>query len=98
MTFKNKKSSKEIKSSVRKVAGVLDIPDSGVFGESQIEIISNREASIDGAKGIIQYDSEIIKINLGNKIVCFTGSDLVIKQFGDKNISIKGLIASVDFT
>lgn len=63
-----------------------------------IDLCSNREASVDGCMGIIEYNSELVRINCKSLIVKITGTELTIKSDTTERINIYGNILTVDFT
>ncbi|GHU82386.1 hypothetical protein AGMMS50284_4170 [Clostridia bacterium] len=62
-----------------------------------LEMKSNREVTIDGCKGILEYDKEIIRINTGSMVVSFKGRSLNIKCLTASSMIIEGFITSVEF-
>lgn len=62
-----------------------------------LEMKSNREVTIDGCKGILEYDAEIIRINTGNMVVTFKGRGLNIKCLTTSSIVVEGFILSIAF-
>lgn len=63
-----------------------------------IDIISNREASLYGAKGIIEYTKDLIRLNCGHMTVSFHGADLNMKALSVEDVIIKGKFAEIEFT
>lgn len=78
----------------RRAERALGIPDG--FGP-KIELMSNREATVDDCKGIIEYYEDRIKINLGKGTVTFTGSGLHIGAMTEKGAVITGTIVNIEF-
>lgn len=62
-----------------------------------IELFSNREASVEGCLGIIEYDKNFIKLNCRGITVRFSGDDLCLNNMNDGLVSIIGTIVSVEF-
>lgn len=71
---------------VKKISGV------------RIEILSNREMSIDGCKGIVEYNDEYIKIRISEGFVVILGSSFKIPVFDGPLITISGKISSIEFS
>jgi len=65
--------------------------------KSYIELISNREITLEGCQGVAEYKADYIKLRLlkGNLIIC--GEGFSIASFENKNITIKGKISSIEF-
>ena len=74
-----------------------------VFGKEPVvlspfmQFSSNREVTVDGCKGIMEYCTESIKINTGKLIIAFNGRGLNIKCMTETSVIICGYITSVEF-
>lgn len=64
---------------------------------SLITLIGNSEISIEGLRGILDYDSELLRINTVSGIVALTGCNLTIEAMTPEEVYIKGKITSVEF-
>lgn len=81
-----------------RIQNTLEIPETAQSGTAQIELSGNREALIDGCRGILQYEDASIRLRAGQLIVRFTGSGLRICVMQNDQVRITGTIAAVDFT
>lgn len=50
-----------------KLTQELEIPQAALRGVSHMELSGNREAIVEGCKGVVEYDEGIIRLNLGKK-------------------------------
>lgn len=75
----------------------MDIPPDVSSGFADIELCGNREAIIDGCKGILEYSEERISLNTGRLTVIFRGSGMSIISMQNGQTVIKGLISDVSF-
>lgn len=75
----------------------LDLPKIVMPDVAHIELSGNREAIIDGCKGVLDYDDQSIRLNTGRTIVRFTGSDLTMRALTLEQAVISGTILSIDF-
>ena len=75
----------------------LDLPQDALAGYAHIELCGNREALIEGCKGILEYSDCAVAINTGKLTVKFCGSDLTITALQDGSTEIKGTITCIDF-
>lgn len=82
----------------KKIADELQFPQTAVSDIFHIELKGNSDATIEGCRGILDYDETYITINLGDSTVRFSGAELEISSFFDGRAVIKGTIASVDFS
>ena len=76
----------------------LELPRAAMPGTAQIELSDNREAVVDGCRGILQYDSDVIRLSTGRLVLRFTGHDLMIRTMQQEQLRITGTILSVDFS
>ena len=74
----------------------LQIPDLHL-NEAKIEMLGNREIIIDGCKGVIDYDENTIKLNIGDLALCLVGTDMVIESFDSGVAIIRGRFAEISF-
>ena len=70
---------------------------SRIFSLASFEMLSNRELSIDGCRGIIEYNDIYVKIKIPNREITIIGSSLDIPVFDGPQITVTGIIKSVEF-
>lgn len=63
----------------------------------RIETFSNKEAIIEGCKGILEYSDEYIKLNIGCGNVGFFGVGLYAHSFFNETLVIKGKIKNIEY-
>ncbi len=80
-----------------RIGDTLELPRTALGGNAHIELAGNREAFVDGCKGVLAYDDCCIRLNLGRLVVCFTGSDLSIGALSMEQAVISGNIAGISF-
>lgn len=81
-----------------KINDTLELPRAALPGAAQIELSDNREAIVDGCRGILQYESDVIRISTGRLVLRFTGQDLMIRTMQQEQLLICGTILSIDFS
>lgn len=64
---------------------------------SHTEIFSNRQIIIDGCKGVYDYKSDYIRLNLGKGSMVLCGSDFDIVVYENDAITIRGNITTLEF-
>ena len=74
-----------------------DLPISAFQSGAHIELNSNREAVIEGIKGIIEYSDLYIKLSLPKGTLELFGSDLEIVTLSAGGVIIGGLIYKLEF-
>ncbi len=75
----------------------IDLPDIARQNTAHIELSGNREAIVDGCKGILQYDDGVIRLNIGKGSVTFRGAQLCMNNMKYEQAVITGMIAGVEF-
>ncbi len=85
------------KTKLEKIEAVLELP-SGIFeGLAHMELSGNREAVIEGCKGVLEYDENLVRINTGKMVIRFLGRNLTIRNLTDDSAIIEGYITSIEY-
>ena len=64
---------------------------------THIEIFSNKKILIEGCYGINEYNEELVRINLSKGQLLIFGRNLELKNMESKNITVIGIIHSIEF-
>ncbi len=95
---RKKRRNEACKNETPKIIGnELNIPLSAAT-MAHIEICSNREAIVEGCRGVLEYDDTLIKLDTGKLIITFKGSELCLGTFQLQQTVIRGNIVSIDFS
>lgn len=62
-----------------------------------IHLVGSSQCVVDGLKGIVEYNRDRIKINLGSYCLCVVGAGLCINEFSPEGAVIEGDILSVEY-
>ncbi len=62
-----------------------------------IEITDNRTVNIEGSKGVMEYSNKVIRVNLGDYSVVFSGRSLALKCISPTVLVIEGFILNIEF-
>lgn len=89
---------KKYRTTAKKFAEEIQLPEEAFCDTFLIEMHSNTEIVIDGCKGIIEYDTSLIALNLGSLVVRFHGDNLEIGNFSEQQAIIKGVVMSMEFS
>lgn len=89
------KNNRDIK---EKIAEFLVLPKEVVLDYPKISLIGNRQITIENYKGIIEYDSQRIRINTSKGLVIILGENLEINTLTLEEIYISGNISNVGFS
>ena len=66
--------------------------------QSRITLIGNRELVVDGCRGILEYRTDLIRLNLGDKQLHLMGSGLVVQVLEGEYAQIGGQILAINFS
>ena len=80
------------------ITKALELPPAIMANMAHIELSGNREAVVDGCKGVLEYDDGLIKLNTGGTSVSFLGNELTIRALTDEQAVIEGIILSIEFS
>ena len=98
MSSSGKKSREKRKSIAgEKLKTALDIPEILTSNLPHIEAEGNREISVDGCRGILEYTQDKVRLNAGKLIITFVGDNMEIKAYSEIQTVISGNILSVEF-
>lgn len=75
----------------------LDLPQDALSGYARIELCGNREATVEGCRGVLEYTDCSVTLNTGKLTVRICGSDLTISSMLDCCTVVKGIICGIDF-
>ena len=85
------------KTKTEKLESALELP-SGLFaGLAHLELNGNREAIIEGCKGVLEYDENLIRINTGKMTIRFIGRELALRNLTEDTAVIDGYITSIEY-
>jgi len=91
MGEKNKKDIKE------KLAEAFVLPKEIVLDLPKLTLTGNNQICIENYKGIIEYDSERIRINSAKGLIKILGKNLEINTITNEELFITGQISNIEF-
>lgn len=94
---KNTRKSAAIKRSGKKLVCAMQIPIASVLDLTHFELNGNKEVVVDGCKGILEYDENIVRLSTGKMITKFLGRHLNIKCLTPDSLVIEGVITNIEF-
>lgn len=62
-----------------------------------IELNGNREAILEGSKGVLEYSPETVRVNTSGMIVSFFGRELDLRCISPSALIIGGCISKIEF-
>lgn len=75
----------------------LSLPLSVLSGTSQMEIVGNKEITLDGAQGVLEYTDDCIRVSTGKMAIKISGRNLSLKGLNNETLIITGYILSIEF-
>lgn len=75
----------------------LRIQPPPAFSGLRTELFGNRRAVVEGCAGILEYESETVRIRAGKMILCFKGRGLCIKCMDQDSLVVEGFILSLEY-
>jgi len=86
-----------VKKTFENIEKALSLPYGTIDKGARIVLHNNREAIVEGCKGISEYDETCISLKFSNKNIKFVGTELTIASYEKNNVIIKGVFSSVEF-
>lgn len=80
----------------QRMAEALELPKDVIMDVPKLTMVGNIQLSVENHRGIIQYDSNCIRINTSSGVYKITGSELYIKSIVAEEIVVAGLIENID--
>ena len=78
--------------------GGLEEPAAAFLSQGRVELLGNRQAVVEGCRGIIEYSDSCIRLSTPRLILKFTGTGLEIKALTDTSAIVEGTILSVEYS
>ena len=79
------------------VADAAEFPADVVRGIPDVEIRGNGDCFVSGCLTILEYSEEMVKFESGSVNVTVRGTGLLLSEFKNGSMRVKGEIASVSF-
>ena len=96
--MRNKKKQPETASAYEKVFDALSLPKSAAGLTTTVTITGTDAILVEGYRGIIKYSDTLVLLNAPKYIIRITGADLEITEIASEYISLRGVIASLEYT
>ena len=80
------------------LTGSIEEPAVAFLSPVRVELLGNRQAVVEGCRGIIEYSDSCIRLSTPRLILKFTGTGLEIKALTDTSAIVEGTILSVEYS
>lgn len=74
------------------------IPPHFLAGLPNLELLGNRQITIEGSRGILKYSDDVIRINAGSMVISFFGRSLNVKCIAPDCTMVEGFVTKIEFT
>lgn len=85
---------KKTRAAAHREAGLFS---SELWGGLQMQVLGNREATLEGCSGILEYEEHTVRLRTKGMAVTFEGSDLLLRCFLTDRCKVTGVIRSISF-
>ncbi len=75
----------------------LNLPEDAFVSQSHMELFGQKELVIEGAKGILEYNDEAVRIRVKERCVLIQGQRLRVDMFLENVIVVRGSFSSIAF-
>ncbi len=73
------------------------LPPGTMGTASRIELMGNHELAVEGCKGVLEYEHNVIRFNLGHQQLKLGGRNLSIRVLERNYAEVEGYITSLEF-
>ena len=95
--MRRKESSEPKKGPLERLSDAFELPAILSSDSAHIELMGNKEAIVNGVRGIILYEEDTVRLSVGKKEIKFCGEGLELKAFSTSSVIVEGEIYSVEF-
>lgn len=81
----------------RHMSDMLDIPSDIILDLPKVVIVGDQQLFIENHRGIVEYSSESVRVNVGDYEVEVSGENLLLRNILPDEICLEGRIGSVCF-
>ncbi len=90
---KKRKLANELK---RRFIEIGDLPKELVTSYSRMVLLGDSEFTIENYSGIIEYETNKVRIKSVSGVICITGEDFVINELDNDSLFVKGKIRNIE--
>ncbi|WP_422444142.1 sporulation protein YqfC [Thermoanaerobacterium sp. DL9XJH110] len=81
----------------RRISDALDLPKDIVLDLPRIVVTGRIAVFIENHRGIVEYNSENVRINTAVGVLGVKGDDLIIKSIVADEITVEGRLKAIEF-
>lgn len=80
-----------------RIAESFELPKEIILDVPKLRLISNSELTIENHKGIVEYNTNLIRINSNIGVIAVGGDNLQVKEINHESVIISGEILKVEY-
>ena len=80
-----------------RIVKALELPKEIVLDLPHVSLLGNEELSVENYKGIIEYKSDLLRLNTKTGILRIVGKNLCLRQVTSDQIKITGCILNIEY-
>lgn len=81
----------------RKISEILDLPKDVLLDLVRVTVTGKLAVFIENHKGIVEYNSNLIRVNTNDGVIVLKGKDLYLKSAVADEITVEGKLQSIEF-
>lgn len=81
----------------RKVENLLELPTGVLSGSSRMEVTDDQRVVVEGCRGILEYEEDIIRLHIACGVVRFCGQSLCLSCLTEDSALVTGRLLSIEF-
>lgn len=85
------------KNGLQKIARALELPADLIMDLSRMTMLGNQQLLIENHRGIVEYTSGMIRINLNNGAMTVKGQELTLGNLQLEQILIEGKVEEIRY-
>lgn len=75
----------------------LNLPEDAFVSQSHMQLFGQKELVIEGAKGILEYNEDAVRVQVKERCVLIRGERLRVDMFLENVIVVRGLFSLIAF-
>lgn len=88
---------KKIRAAAEELSDRFCLPDDLLFGSAKLTVIAGKKILVENHKGILEYSSDRIVINLERGKISLSGSDFTLDAMNKNELLICGKLQCADW-
>lgn len=81
----------------RRMENLLELPTGVLSGSSRMEVTDDRKVVIEGCRGILEYEEDVIRLHISCGVVRFCGQKLCLSGLTEDSALVTGRLLSIEF-